>query len=78
LAAVGVPLSYIAASANIPLYVNTAMLVATPIDGSHYFIDVLAGIALGALSLTVARAMAARATSHLAPHAGEMAQSAQA
>src|SRR6202011_2306189 len=29
---------------------NTPMLLATPIDGSHYFSDVLAGVALAALS----------------------------
>jgi membrane-associated phospholipid phosphatase len=40
---------------------NTAMLAATPIDGSHYFVDVLAGIALAALSLLLAQAMAAAA-----------------
>jgi hypothetical protein len=60
------------------LALNAAMLVATPIDGSHYFIDVFAGIALAALSLMVAQAMAARATPHLAPHAAGMAQSGQA
>ena len=43
------------------LALNVAMLVATPIDGSHYFIDVLAGVALAALSLVAARAIAARA-----------------
>jgi hypothetical protein len=31
------------------------MLVATPIDGSHYFADVIAGIGLAALSLYVAQ-----------------------
>ena len=37
------------------------MLLATPIDGSHYLTDVLAGIALGLLCLIAAQAMAARA-----------------
>jgi membrane-associated phospholipid phosphatase len=42
------------------LAVNVAMLAATPIDGSHYLTDVLAGIAVAALALIVARAAAAR------------------
>ncbi len=45
------------------LLLNTAMLAATPIDGSHYLIDVLAGIALAALSLLLAQAIAARGAS---------------
>jgi hypothetical protein len=40
---------------------NTMMLLATPIDGSHYLTDVLAGIALGLLCLIAAQAMAAGA-----------------
>jgi membrane-associated phospholipid phosphatase len=44
----------------IALAVNSLMLVATPIDGSHYFADVLAGVAIAALSLAVARAVVAR------------------
>ena len=43
------------------LALNTLMLAATPIDGSHYFIDVIAGIAIAALSVLAARAIAARA-----------------
>jgi hypothetical protein len=35
--------------------VNSLMLMATPIDGSHYFIDVLAGIAIALLSFAAAR-----------------------
>ena len=42
------------------LVLNVAMLVATPIDGSHYFIDILAGVALAALCLVAAQAVAAR------------------
>ena len=38
------------------LALNTAMLIATPIDGSHYFIDIMAGIALAAVSMMIARA----------------------
>jgi membrane-associated phospholipid phosphatase len=51
---------------------NTAMLAATPIDGSHYFVDVLAGIALAALSLLLAQVLAA-ATVRV-PRAREVAQ----
>jgi hypothetical protein len=43
---------------------NTAMLIATPIDGSHYFSDVLAGVALAALSLLIAQIVAARVRAH--------------
>jgi hypothetical protein len=39
---------------------NTLMLAATPIDGSHYFIDILAGIAVGVLAIFAARALVAR------------------
>jgi membrane-associated phospholipid phosphatase len=42
------------------LGVNALMLAATPIDGSHYFIDVVAGIVLALACLTAARAMARR------------------
>jgi hypothetical protein len=38
---------------------NLAMLAATPIDGSHYFSDVLAGIAVAVFSFAAARWMAA-------------------
>jgi membrane-associated phospholipid phosphatase len=41
------------------LAVNTVMLVATPVDGSHYFIDVIAGIAIAVLAVLAARACAA-------------------
>src|SRR5262249_43347877 len=40
------------------LVLNTVMLVATPIDGSHYFIDVIAGIAVAVLAVLAARACA--------------------
>ena len=58
------------------LALNTAMLAATPIDGSHYFVDVLAGIALAALAVMAAQAIAARAASRPAPPAREIAQGA--
>jgi len=37
--------------------INSLMLAATPIDGSHYFVDVLAGIGIAVLSLAAARAL---------------------
>ena len=52
---------------------NTAMLIATPIDGSHYFVDVLAGVALAALCLVAARTIAAAIVA-----GGSAAESAQA
>jgi membrane-associated phospholipid phosphatase len=42
------------------LMLNLLMLVATPVDGSHYFIDVLAGVVLAVLSLICAQMLAAR------------------
>lgn len=42
------------------LVLNVLMLAATPIDGSHYFIDVFAGMALALPCLIAARAAAAR------------------
>jgi membrane-associated phospholipid phosphatase len=35
--------------------VNVLMIIATPVDGGHYFIDVFAGIAIAVLCLAVAR-----------------------
>jgi hypothetical protein len=55
------------------LALNVAMLIATPIDGSHYFIDVLAGVALAALCLVAANAIAMRAASGRLPGAAELA-----
>jgi hypothetical protein len=40
--------------------VNTLVLAATPIDGSHYFVDVLAGIGIAIMSLAAARTLAVR------------------
>jgi membrane-associated phospholipid phosphatase len=56
------------------LALNAAMLVATPIDGSHYFIDVIAGAVLAALCLVAASRIAqavqrdAPAVTVLVPH----------
>jgi PAP2 superfamily len=40
--------------------VNSLMLAATPIDGSHYLVDVLAGIVIAILCLVAARMLVAR------------------
>jgi PAP2 superfamily len=39
---------------------NSLVLAATPIDGSHYFVDVLAGIGIAAFCVTAARALVMR------------------
>jgi hypothetical protein len=45
-----------------PVFIlNTAMLAATPIDGAHYLVDVLAGLAVAGGSLLAARAVVMRA-----------------
>lgn len=44
---------------------NALMLLATPIDGGHYFVDVFAGIAIALVAWFAARAVAAYET---APH----------
>lgn len=47
----------------IGLVVNVLMILATPIDGGHYFIDALAGLALAALCwMAVSRFATSRAT----------------
>lgn len=43
---------------------NSLMLVATPIDGSHYFVDVFAGVGIAIVSLLMARALVARLAAH--------------
>jgi len=40
------------------LALNIVMLAATPIDGSHYFIDVIAGIVVAAIAVLTAGALA--------------------
>jgi len=42
--------------------VNSTMLAATPIDGSHYLVDVLAGIIIAILCIVAARILVARMT----------------
>lgn len=44
------------------LAVNIAMLLATPIGGGHYFVDVFAGIAIAAASIAAAKQIAGRLT----------------
>jgi hypothetical protein len=51
------------------LALNLAMLAATPIDGSHYLIDVWAGIAMALLCILAARALAAHAARNPSPAA---------
>ena len=63
--------------------VNFMMLAATPIDGSHYLVDVLAGIVIAILCLVAARMLVMRmiampsvtAPSELAPTAARIASS---
>jgi membrane-associated phospholipid phosphatase len=55
------------------LFLNAAMLAATPIDGSHYFTDVFAGVGLAVLSLLLAHAVAARVISASRVQAGQIA-----
>ena len=52
------------------LVLNTVMLVATPIDGSHYFIDVIAGIAVAVLAVLAARALRRMGQCHIGPCCG--------
>jgi hypothetical protein len=40
--------------------INSLMLVATPIDGSHYFVDIVAGIGIATFSFAAARALVTR------------------
>lgn len=49
------------------LIINTAMLVSTPIDGAHYLVDVLAGVAVAVVSLVAARGIVAQANRASAP-----------
>ena len=44
----------------IAVAINSLTIMATPIDGSHYFIDVLAGIAIAILCFAAARALVMR------------------
>ena len=39
----------------VALLANGAMLAATPLNGGHYFVDVIAGMAIAALAIVAAR-----------------------
>lgn len=49
------------------LLANGAMLVSTPVDGGHYFIDLFAGIAVAVVAIVAARAVSRRIAGHGAP-----------
>ncbi|MGA2566488.1 MAG: phosphatase PAP2 family protein [Pseudolabrys sp.] len=44
----------------IALLSNGAMMLATPIGGAHYFVDVFAGVAVAVLAIAAARWIGAR------------------
>ncbi len=50
----------------IALFANGAMIAATPVHGAHYFIDIVAGIALAVLSIVAAKAMGRWLATHSA------------
>lgn len=52
--------------------VNSTMLAATPIDGSHYLVDVLAGVAIAILCILAARILVARLTTPAADALSEL------
>jgi len=56
----------------IALVLNVAMLSATPIEGSHYFIDIAAGVVVAALCFIVAGKITARAAAPAKPAAAPM------
>jgi PAP2 superfamily protein len=68
----------------IAVIANAAMLASTPIDGGHYFIDLVAGIAVALVSIVVACRLgsasiqAGAAGEDLAPFAGATARAAPA
>lgn len=47
--------------------VESAMLLATPVGGGHYFVDVFAGIGIAALAIAAARSISERVTRGVAP-----------
>jgi membrane-associated phospholipid phosphatase len=44
----------------IAIIANAAMFASTPIDGGHYFIDLIAGFAIAILAIRAARALSQR------------------
>jgi membrane-associated phospholipid phosphatase len=51
----------------VALVANGLMLASTPIDGGHYFVDVLAGLGLAAVSIWVACLIGQRLAKHTGP-----------
>jgi hypothetical protein len=51
----------------ITVVANVAMLASTPIDGGHYFIDILAGLAIAALAIAAARLASRRLATRMQP-----------
>jgi PAP2 superfamily protein len=51
----------------IGIVANGVMLAATPIVGGHYFIDLIAGVAIAVLAIVAARAVGRRCRSGVAP-----------
>jgi hypothetical protein len=49
---------------------NAAMMASTPVDGGHYFIDLIAGIAVAAFAIAAARAARRRLAGEAKPVAG--------
>src|SRR5262249_35388893 len=54
----------------VALLANGAMLASTPIDGGHYFIDLIAGIAVALFAILVARRVCSRVLLGLPAGAG--------
>ena len=42
------------------LALNATMMAATPVHGSHYFVDVIAGVAITVVAIAVAKAFVRR------------------
>ena len=49
------------------LIANGGMLLATPLVGGHYFVDVIAGVAFAMLAISLAGRVGARSRSSAAP-----------
>ncbi len=49
------------------LILNGVMLISIPVDGGHYFIDMLAGLGIAILCLVAARIVVACLAAHSAP-----------
>jgi membrane-associated phospholipid phosphatase len=49
------------------LALNGVLIAATPIDGGHYFVDVIAGVIIAGLAIAAARRLCGGATRAVAP-----------